>query len=183
MPPSDAPRELIDDLPEDLSDPLPLARALIRCRSVTPADDGAMAVLRAVLERLGFACHDLPFGEGEERVRNLFARRGEGGPHLCFAGHVDVVPPGEGWRHDPFAGTVEDGVLYGRGAVDMKGGVAAFVAACDATPGGQTRGSLSLLITGVAATAEAAPTTKAIVVHTPSCSEVIVSAWPGSSSP
>ncbi|MFT8242600.1 succinyl-diaminopimelate desuccinylase [Roseomonas sp. BN140053] len=131
-------------------DPLPLAQALIRCRSVTPRDDGAMAVLEAALEPLGFACTRLRFNETE----NLFARRGAAGPHLCFAGHVDVVPPGgeeradgsfAGWRHDPFAATVEDGVLFGRGATDMKGGVAAMVAAAAAP---QARGSLSFLITG-----------------------------------
>ncbi|UFN50533.1 succinyl-diaminopimelate desuccinylase [Roseomonas sp. OT10] len=123
------------------ADPLPLAQALIRCRSVTPADDGALAALEAALAPLGFACTRLRFGETE----NLFARRGTEGPHLCLAGHTDVVPPGEGWRHDPFAAVVEEGVLYGRGAVDMKGGVAAFAAAVTAP---QARGSLSFLITG-----------------------------------
>jgi len=124
------------------ADPLPLAQALIRCRSVTPADGGAMAVLEAALRPLGFDCRRLRFGE----VENLFARRGERGPHLCFAGHTDVVPPGEGWSADPFGGEVRDGVLYGRGACDMKGGIAAFVAAAaDLRP---ARGSISLLITG-----------------------------------
>lgn len=122
-------------------DPLPLAQALIRCRSVTPDDGGAMGVLEDALRPMGFAATRLRFGE----VENLYARRGTSGPHLCFAGHVDVVPPGEGWRHDPFGAAVEDGVLYGRGAVDMKGGVAAFVAACAGPP---DRGSVSLLITG-----------------------------------
>ncbi len=131
-----------------MTDPLPLARDLIRCASVTPADAGAMVVLEAALRPLGFTCHRLRFGV----VENLFAiRPGSGnGPHLCFAGHVDVVPPGEGWRHPPFDAVVEGDVLYGRGAVDMKGGVAAWVAALAgaiaAGEGGHA--TLSLLITG-----------------------------------
>ena len=129
------------------TDPLPLAQALIRCRSVTPADDGALAVLEAALAPLGFACHRLRFGETE----NLYARRGTGGPHLMFAGHTDVVPPGNAaWSTDPFGAEVKDGILYGRGATDMKGGVAAWVAAVAdmlaRRPG--LPGSLSLLITG-----------------------------------
>ncbi|MBW8270779.1 succinyl-diaminopimelate desuccinylase [Caldovatus aquaticus] len=130
------------------TDPLPLAQALIRCRSVTPADDGAMAMLEAALAPLGFACRRLRFGE----VENLFARRGAGGPHLCFAGHTDVVPPGDAgaWTADPFGGEVRAGLLYGRGATDMKGAIAAFVAAVAdrlaARP--EAPGSLSLLITG-----------------------------------
>ncbi|WP_424138421.1 succinyl-diaminopimelate desuccinylase [Roseomonas chloroacetimidivorans] len=130
------------------ADPLPIAQDLIRCASVTPADNGAIAVLERALEPLGFQCTRLRFGE----VENLFAirRSGGNGPHLCFAGHTDVVPPGEGWAHPPFAATVEDGVLYGRGAVDMKGGVAAFVAAAaDAVASGTAdKGTLSFLITG-----------------------------------
>lgn len=135
------------------TDPLPLAQALIRCPSVTPADAGALAVLEAALRPLGFECHRLRFGE----IENLFARRGpmgEGsGPHFCYAGHTDVVPPGapEAWRDDPFAGVVRDGVLYGRGACDMKGGIAAFVAGLTdwlAANGAKAPGSISLLITG-----------------------------------
>ncbi|MGG5885851.1 succinyl-diaminopimelate desuccinylase [Falsiroseomonas sp. HC035] len=131
----------------DMPDPVPLAQALIRCRSVTPADDGALAVLEAALAPLGFACHRLRFGE----VENLYARRGAGGPHLMFAGHTDVVPPGQAtWTVDPFGGEVCDGLLFGRGATDMKGGVAAWVAAVQDVvarkPG--RPGSLSLLITG-----------------------------------
>lgn len=134
-------------------DPVPLAQALIRCPSVTPQDAGALDVLSEVLRGLGFICHRLPFGEGAERVDNLFARWGSGGPHFCFAGHTDVVPAGERaqWRHDPFAGTVEDGVLHGRGASDMKGAIAAFVAAAgDYLVNSQAAlgGTLSLLITG-----------------------------------
>ncbi len=122
-----------------------LAQELIRCASVTPADVGAQGVLAAHLERLQFAVHRLRFGETE----NLFARWGTGAPHFCFAGHTDVVPPGLAWRHDPFGATIVDGVLYGRGACDMKGAIAAFVAAASeviATP--PPRGSISLLITG-----------------------------------
>ena len=125
-------------------DPLPLAQALIRCRSVTPADDGAQAALALELERAGFTVQHLPFGT----TPNLFARIGTAGLHLCFAGHTDVVPPGEaGWSADPFAAEVRDGRLLGRGACDMKGGVAAFVAAAVAhIPA--LKGSISLLITG-----------------------------------
>ncbi|HEX3347099.1 MAG TPA: succinyl-diaminopimelate desuccinylase [Acetobacteraceae bacterium] len=128
-----------------MSDPLPLAQALIRCRSVTPADAGAQDVLAAALEPLGFRVARLRFGE----IENLFARSGDDGPHLCFAGHTDVVPAGEGWRSGAFAGDVQDGMLYGRGACDMKGAIAAFVAACaDRIADGRRAGSMSLLITG-----------------------------------
>lgn len=125
-------------------DPLPLAQALIRCRSVTPADDGAQDVLAAELERIGFAVHRLPFGT----TPNLFARIGGAGPHFCFAGHMDVVPPGEvGWSAGPFGAEVRGGVLLGRGACDMKGAIAAFVAAAAAhVP--KLNGSVSMLITG-----------------------------------
>ncbi|WP_428492197.1 succinyl-diaminopimelate desuccinylase [Rhodopila sp.] len=130
----------------DLTDPLPLAQALIRCASVTPADDGAQQALGTMLGGLGFSVQRLRFGA----VENLFARRGHGGPHLCFAGHTDVVPPGAAdWRTDPFGGEVRDGLLYGRGACDMKGAIAAFVAAVAQQPGSAGRtGSISLLITG-----------------------------------
>ncbi len=127
------------------ADPLPLAQALIRARSVTPADDGTQAVLAAALERLGFRVERLRFGA----IENLYARIGDRGPHLCFAGHTDVVPAGEGWSADPFAGEVRGGVLYGRGACDMKGAIAAFVAAAEEyLASGAPRGSISLLITG-----------------------------------
>jgi succinyl-diaminopimelate desuccinylase len=122
-----------------------LAQALIRCASVTPADEGAQAVLGLALERLGFAVHHLRFGD----IDNLFARRGKGSPHFCFAGHTDVVPPGGTWRHGAFAADVEDGVLYGRGACDMKGAIAAFVAAAETIiEEDRVAGSISLLITG-----------------------------------
>src|SRR5277367_2511892 len=103
-------------------DPVELTQALIRCASVTPADAGAQAILADTLTALGFTVHRLRFGETE----NLFARHGTAAPHICFAGHTDVVPAGAGWRHGPFEGEIEDGLLYGRGACDMKGGVAAF---------------------------------------------------------
>ncbi len=128
-----------------LSDPLPLAQALIRCNSVTPADGGAQDVLAGMLESAGFTVTRLPFGA----TPNLFARAGGGGMHLCFAGHTDVVPPGAApWTADPFGAEVRDGVLYGRGACDMKGAIAAFAtAARDRVEAGAT-GSISLLITG-----------------------------------
>ncbi len=129
-----------------MTDPLPLAQALIRCPSVTPVDAGAQDVLAERLAALGFTVWRLPFGE----VPNLFARHGTGGFHFCYAGHTDVVPPGAaGWSADPFSGEVRDGRLYGRGACDMKGSVAAFVAAVeDRLAAGPTDGSVSLLITG-----------------------------------
>jgi succinyl-diaminopimelate desuccinylase len=130
----------------DLDDPVDLTQALIRCASVTPADAGAQDVLAAVLERMGFHVTRLRRG----MIENIFARLGEGAPHLCFAGHTDVVPPGGApWTHDPFAAELEDGVLYGRGACDMKGAIAAFVAAVARhVARGVPRGSISLLITG-----------------------------------
>ena len=128
-------------------DPLPLAQALIRCASVTPANAGAQSVLADALTPLGFTIHHLRYGE----IDNLFARIGTSGPHFCFAGHTDVVPPGPttAWRHDPFAADVHDGVLYGRGACDMKGAIAAFAAAAtDHLAAAPLHGSISLLITG-----------------------------------
>lgn len=125
-------------------DAIELAEKLIRCPSVTPRNEGALEVLEDVLRPLGFACHRMRFGD----VHNLFARRGTGSPHLCFMGHTDVVPPGDegAWTHPPFAAHIANGNLYGRGASDMKGGIAAFIAAL---PGLDTgAGSLSLLITG-----------------------------------
>ncbi|MGB1920878.1 MAG: succinyl-diaminopimelate desuccinylase [Candidatus Puniceispirillaceae bacterium] len=128
-----------------------LAQRLVQCPSVTPREGGALDLLEAELTAMGCACTRLPFGEAEERVDNLFARWGTGGPHFAFAGHTDVVPPGDtaAWTHDPFSGEIVDGRLHGRGAADMKGGVAAFVAATARfleTPPQQ--GSISFLITG-----------------------------------
>jgi succinyl-diaminopimelate desuccinylase len=142
-------------------DPVELTRRLIRRPSVTPADAGAMAVLETVLTELGFTCRRMPFegpgGEGvHARIENLYARRGTASPNLCFAGHTDVVPTGadSGWSSDPFQAEVKDGVLFGRGAVDMKGGIAAWVSAVaevlskGETQGRELGGSLSFLITG-----------------------------------
>jgi succinyl-diaminopimelate desuccinylase len=124
-------------------DPVALAQALIRCRSVTPADAGALDVVGTALQGLGFTVHDLAF----DGTPNLFARRGEAGPHFCFAGHTDVVPAGNAaWSTDPFGGERRDGAVWGRGACDMKGAIAAFIAAVAAEPAGA--GSVSLLITG-----------------------------------
>jgi succinyl-diaminopimelate desuccinylase len=124
-------------------DPLPLAQALIRCASVTPTDAGAQRVLADALHQLGFTVTPLRFGN----IENLFARLGTGAPHFCFAGHTDVVPVGAAtWQAEPFAGEVRNGILYGRGACDMKGGIAAFVAAV--AQHGAPRGSISMLITG-----------------------------------
>ncbi len=120
-------------------DPVSLAVALLRCASVTPADAGAQSLLASYLEAQGFSVTPLRFG----KIENFFAHRPGPGKHLCFAGHTDVVPPGSGWTHDPFAAQQQDGMLYGRGAVDMKGAIAAFATAAAATPG-----HVSLLITG-----------------------------------
>jgi succinyl-diaminopimelate desuccinylase len=135
-----------------LTDPVAIAQALIRCPSVTPEDHGALEVVGQALDRLGFTCHRLTFEEdGTAPIGNLYARVGEGSPNLCFAGHTDVVPPGDlaGWRVDPFAGEVLDGVLYGRGAVDMKGAIACFLAAAARfLDEHRPAGSISFLITG-----------------------------------
>jgi succinyl-diaminopimelate desuccinylase len=134
--------------------PVALARGLIRCPSITPVDAGALDLLEETLAPAGFRCHRLVFtDEGTPDVDNLYARIGEGRPHLCFAGHTDVVPPGPEslWRHPPFAGEIDDGVLYGRGAADMKGAIAAFTAAAldfVRTKGPDFPGSISFLITG-----------------------------------
>ncbi|HXC54302.1 MAG TPA: succinyl-diaminopimelate desuccinylase [Rhizomicrobium sp.] len=133
-------------------DPVALTQALIRCPSVTPVDGGVLAVLEAALKPLGFACHRLRFEEaGTAPVENLYARIGAQGPNFCFAGHTDVVPPGDAklWTHDPFAGAIEGGTLYGRGASDMKSAVACFAAAAARfLADGKPYGSISLLITG-----------------------------------
>ncbi|MEA2787640.1 MAG: succinyl-diaminopimelate desuccinylase [Acetobacteraceae bacterium] len=130
----------------NLSDPLPLAQSLIRCASVTPVDGGAQDALTGMLEGLGLTVHRLRYGE----IENIFARLGTEGPHICFAGHTDVVPVGAAnWRTDPFGGEVRDGVLYGRGACDMKGAIAAFVSGvAQHLEQGVPKGSISFLITG-----------------------------------
>ena len=137
------------------ADPVAIARDLIRCRSITPEEGGALAYLQGVLTKAGFAVHRQAFAEsGAAPVENLFARIGDTSPNLAFAGHTDVVPPGNeaAWRHPPFAGEIAGDKLYGRGATDMKGGIAAFIAAAldylAANNGRPKRGSISFLITG-----------------------------------
>ncbi|MDH3579912.1 MAG: succinyl-diaminopimelate desuccinylase [Hyphomicrobiales bacterium] len=136
------------------TDALSIAQALIRCPSVTPQEAGALDYLVSLLEPAGFRCTRLPFADTDTPdVDNLFARVGSGPPHLCFAGHTDVVPAGDeaAWTHPPFAGAVDAGWLYGRGAVDMKGGIACFAAAILAhlaENDGKIPGSVSFLITG-----------------------------------
>ncbi len=132
---------------------LQIAQALIAKPSITPHDAGALGALEAILAGAGFATHRVIFSApGTPDIDNLYARLGTGAPHLLFAGHTDVVPPGDAsaWRHGPFDATVADGILYGRGAQDMKGGIAAFVAAALAfvAEHGAPTGSIGLLITG-----------------------------------
>ncbi len=140
-------------------DPGTLAAELIRRPSVTPKDEGALEIVARTLEGLGFACHRLTFdepgpnGDKADPIANLYARRGSGSPNLCFAGHTDVVPIGnaEAWSFEPFGAAVQDEVLCGRGAVDMKGAIAAFIAAAEAFTakrGVNFTGSISFLITG-----------------------------------
>jgi succinyl-diaminopimelate desuccinylase len=127
-----------------------LAARLIRCESVTPAEGGALRLLADELGDLGFECTWLPFGDGAARIQNLFARRGDAAPHFAFAGHTDVVPAGDAdaWQHAPFSGTLADGKLFGRGAADMKGGIAAFVGAVRQFVSRHPAGTISLIITG-----------------------------------
>ncbi|TFI57165.1 succinyl-diaminopimelate desuccinylase [Sphingomonas parva] len=131
----------------DAIDPVDLTARLIACPSITPRSAGVFDVLEAALKPLGFEVHRFFAGEAPDGpVENMVATRGSGGPHFAFAGHLDVVPPGEGWSGDPFHPEIRGNLLYGRGAVDMKGGVAAFVAACAAVT--DHPGTVSLLITG-----------------------------------
>ena len=141
-----------------MTDALSIARDLIRCPSVTPADAGALGVLETALNAVGFTCHRVTFSEpGIADVDNLYARIGTDGPHITFAGHTDVVPPGDesAWSVGAFSGEVRGGFLHGRGAVDMKGGIACSVAAVlehlaanDGKPRADGKGSISFLITG-----------------------------------
>ena len=152
-------------------DAVELSRDLIRRPSVTPADAGAMDVLQARLEALGFDCRRMRFGE----IENLYARRGAASPNLCFAGHTDVVPVGDAaaWTSGPFEAQVKDGVLYGRGAADMKSAIAAFTSAvASVLARGEPAGSLSLLITGDEE-GEAVDGTKAVVAALAAEGEVI----------
>jgi succinyl-diaminopimelate desuccinylase len=136
------------------ADPVAIARDLLRCRSVTPAEGGALKFLEATLKAAGFTVHRMTFKEpGADDVENLYARIGTASPHLMFAGHTDVVPAGDeaAWKHPPFAGEMDGAELYGRGAVDMKGGIACAVAAVLdhlSSHGGKPKGSISFLITG-----------------------------------
>jgi succinyl-diaminopimelate desuccinylase len=136
------------------ADPVAIARDLIRCPSVTPTDAGALAYLEQRLAGAGFSVHRVTFREpGTADVANLYARIGAGGPRLVFAGHTDVVPPGDAvaWTHPPFAAEIADGMLFGRGAADMKGAIACQVAAAldyVAACGGEPKGSIAFLITG-----------------------------------
>ncbi|WP_425358006.1 succinyl-diaminopimelate desuccinylase [Notoacmeibacter marinus] len=140
-------------MPIKPSDPIALLSALIRCPSVTPDEAGALDLVQAVLEQHAFDVKRLPFQtDGQPRIDNLYATVGTDGPHLLFAGHTDVVPPGDenAWSSPPFDAVIRDGAMVGRGAVDMKGGIAAFLAAyarCVET-NGPLPGRVSLLITG-----------------------------------
>ena len=172
-------------------DPIALTQALVRCESVTPKEGGAISLVERHLRDAGFSCHRLVFKDGAYPVDNLFARIGHGGPHLCFAGHTDVVPAGDvaRWTHPPFSGEIVDGVLHGRGSVDMKGNIACFMAAALdylATDGLDRPGTLSFLITGVEEADAVDGTLKVLdwmaanghtpshcIVGEPSCSEAI----------
>ena len=128
-------------------DPVSLAQDLIRCPSVTPASGQVFDVLESALEPLGFTVHRWVMGEAPDGpTENMVAIRGNGAPQFGFAGHLDVVPPGEGWTLDPYAGQIDEGVLVGRGASDMKSAIAAYVGAVSRIAPGA--GTLSLLITG-----------------------------------
>ncbi|MET0709666.1 MAG: succinyl-diaminopimelate desuccinylase [Tardiphaga sp.] len=137
-----------------MTDALTIAQELLRCPSVTPADAGALGVLERLLGDAGFDVQRVTFSEeGTADIDNLYARIGTAAPHISFAGHTDVVPPGDesAWTHGAFSGDVKGGLLYGRGAVDMKGGIACAVAAVRGylgANGGQPKGSISFLITG-----------------------------------
>jgi len=135
------------------ADPVALTRELLRCRSVTPAEGGALSFLEKTLAAAGFTVHRMTFSEpGTDDVENFYARLGTEAPNLVFAGHTDVVPPGDesAWTHPPFSGEIANGELYGRGAVDMKGGIACAVAAVldHLARHGKPKGSISFLITG-----------------------------------
>src|SRR5262245_43655310 len=137
-----------------MNDAVSITRDLVRCPSVTPADAGALGVLEGLLKDAGFEVHRVTFGEpGTSDIDNLYARIGTEAPHITFAGHTDVVPPGDetAWTQGAFSGDIKDGFLYGRGAVDMKGGIACSVAAVLdylKDNGGKPKGSISFLITG-----------------------------------
>ncbi len=137
-----------------MNDAVSITRDLVRCPSVTPDDAGALGVLENILKAAGFEVHRVTFSEpGTADIDNLYARIGDSAPHISFAGHTDVVPAGDetAWSHGAFSGDIKDGFLYGRGAVDMKGGIACSVAAALqylSDHGGKPKGSISFLITG-----------------------------------
>lgn len=138
---------------DKLSDPLSLTKRLVQCPSVTPKEGGALDELEEWLKQLGFTVYRLPFQEdGTEKVDNLYAEIGNEGPNFCFAGHTDVVPPGDikSWTYDPFEPKEENGLLYGRGVADMKGAIACFVSAVDQFLNSKETldGKISFLITG-----------------------------------
>lgn len=138
------------DLSLSESNPVEIAQELIRCPSVTPDEGGALQALGKRLEQAGYEVHRVPFSDANTPdIDNLFAKIGSGAPHLVFAGHTDVVPPGDiaQWTHSPFSGAIANGELFGRGACDMKGAVAAFAAAA-LRFGKPERGTISFLITG-----------------------------------
>jgi len=131
-------------------DPINIAQSLIRCDSITPHENGALGVVEKLLAEAGFVCQRLPFSDpGETPVDNLYARFGTEGSNFCFAGHVDVVPPGDfaAWTHPPFGAEIHDGFLYGRGAEDMKGAIAAFLSAALEFVKKPFKGSISFLLT------------------------------------
>src|ERR1700736_3675615 len=141
-----------------MNDAVSITRDLVRCPSVTPADAGALGGLENLLRAADFEVNRVTFPEpGTPAIDNLYARIGNAAPHITFAGHTDVVPPGDetAWTHGAFSGEVKDGFLYGRGAVDMKGGIACgvaavlgYLAAHGGQPGKNGKGSISFLITG-----------------------------------
>ena len=159
-------------------DPIEIAQALICCRSVTPDEGGALTYIESVLRPAGYAVHRMTFSEpGTPNVENLYARIGTSGPNLCFAGHTDVVPPGDvrAWTHDPFSADVQDDVMYGRGAVDMKGAIACFMAAAlRVKAAGDLRGSISFLITGDEEGPSINGTAKVLEIGRASCRERVL---------
>ena len=134
------------------SDPIDLLVKLIKCKSVTPNDDGALAVIENILKKNNFKSQRLTFGTGQDKVENLFLRLGSKRPHLCFAGHTDVVPAGDYnlWEHSPFGGDIKGNKIFGRGAVDMKGAIASFASAVInwIKDNKKFTGSISFLLTG-----------------------------------
>ncbi|HLG48303.1 MAG TPA: succinyl-diaminopimelate desuccinylase [Reyranella sp.] len=145
---------MLDTLAPSVADVVELTRALVRCESVTPVEAGALQLLERTLSALGFHCERMDFTQaGTDDVANLYARIGSGGKHFCFAGHSDVVPVGDlsSWTIGPFSAELSAGYLFGRGAADMKGAIAAFTEAAArfiARRGRDFGGSISLLITG-----------------------------------